>query len=423
MTAKKILIFFAIILSLLLLCGGAVAYCVFSERGSQFVAHHFLQYAFKNADISFDEMTGSFGSGFRLKNLVLTNTEQFPAGSIVRVQELSIVSPIWKMNKAEVVIVNGRVFLPQSDTIVLDGKYHDGQADFSLYTFNVNLDQLKKIFNLSGIPPAVFGDLDKVDLKISGTLVEPAVTGNLNIQKLNYKEMTLNKSPVSLDLKFKRKPGGYSCSGTVILTSGEITAKRVKVELKKSTLYIAGDIANPSFYIEGQSKVENTDIHILLTGTKDKPDLNLTSDSGESKEKLLLMLATGKSWKSLDTAIATQQVSPDLVKDIIKYFVFPDSGDKLANKLGIKSVSLTMEENKRGIGVKKQVTRNLDVGYEVEETQVSPEEKTRQHILSGDVNVSDNLSVSVEKELKGPEQPSAPVPDDNKVFLKYKSSF
>lgn len=426
MALKKIITFMTVFLLGFLVCTGSFIYLLFTEKGSQVVTRQFLKHAFKNQDISFGGMKGHFGIGFKLENLEIKDLEQLPFGSVVRIQELILDNPIWDVQKANLVIRNGRIILPNSDPIIIDGKYKEGVLDFSLYVKSLDIAQLKKIFNTSEMRQSFEGNIENIDIKISESWTEPAVVGDFYIEKFIYQDFALIKSPAAVNLKFQNRTEGYVPTGTVILKEGKLLAKNTEINLQKSTFFITNDLKNTSFSIQGNSKIENTEIQISLSGTKDKPEIKLKSNTALPTERLFLMLATGKSWKGLDTSLDKKQISPDLVKDFIDYFMFDGSGDKLANKLGIRNVFLTLEKNKKGIGLKKKVTNNLDVGYEINETQVSPLEKTKQQKMSGDVNVSDNVSVSVEKEIRprdAAQQTIQEKPEDNKVLLKYKTKF
>lgn len=423
MELKKILNFIAFFLLGFLVCGGVFAYFFCTDKGSEITARYFLNHAFKNLDISFKEAKGNFGASFKLKNLEIMNSEKLPPGSIVRIQELILMNPLWDFQKTNFVLRNGRIILPDADPIVLEGNYSEGELDFSLYTKSLNAVEL---FNALKMGRLAAGDIENIDMRMSGSLREPAVVGNFNIEKFIYQDVSLTNSPTTINLKFRNRGEGYMPTGTIILEGGMLIVKNTKINLQKSIFFITDDIKNSSFSIQGNSKVEDVDIGISLSGTKDNPEIRLKSDAALPADRLLLMLATGKSWKGLDSSLDKKQISPDLVKDFIDYFIFSGSGDTLAKKLGIKNISMTLDRDKRGIGVKKQVMNNLDVGYEINETQVAPQQKTRQQKMSGDVQVSDSVSVSVEKEIRPmdkTQQSAQDTPTEDKVLLKYKTKF
>ncbi len=426
MALKKILNFIIIFLLGFLVCGMGFFYFVCTEKGSQIVARQFLSRAFKNPEISFGKMKGHFGMGLKLENLEIKNLEKLPSGNVVRIQELILENPIWDFQKANLVLRNGRIILPHSDPIVFDGNYKEGAVDFSFYARSLDITSFKEIFNMPQMSNSLSGSIGNVDMKLSGTWDEPTVIGDFYVEKFTYQDFALVESPATVNLKFKNQLEGYAPSGTITLNGGRLLAKNTQVNLQKSTFFITNDLTNPSFSIQGNSKIEDTDIQISLSGTKNNPEIKLKTDTALPTERLLLMLATGKSWKGLDTSLDKKQVSPDLVKDFIDYFMFSGSGDKLANKLGIKNIFLTLEKGKKGIGVKKKVTNNLDVGYEVNETQVPLQQPTRQQKISGDVQVSNNVSVSAEKEIRPrdvTQQGTQEKPEDNKVLLKYETKF
>ncbi|HBR14063.1 MAG TPA: hypothetical protein DD723_00770 [Candidatus Omnitrophica bacterium] len=420
---KKSLKFITFFLLGFLVCAGAFVYFICTEKGSQVVVRYFLEHAFKNLDISFKGMKGHLNVGFKLEDLEVKNLTKLPPGSVIRIQEFGLMNPVWDLQKINLVLGNGRVILPNADPIILEGNCTEAELNFSLYTKSFNVTEL---FNALEIGRLAAGNIENIDMRISGSLREPVVVGNFDIEKLIYQDVSLTNSPAAINLKFQNHPGGYTPSGTIILEGGKLVAKNTEINLQKSTFFITNDIKNPSFSIQGNSKIEDMDIRISLSGTKDNPEIMLKSDAALPTERLFLMLATGKSWKGLDASLDKKQISPDLVKDFIDYFVFSGSGDKLANELGIKNVFLTLEKDKKGIGIKKKVMNNLDVGYEINETRGSPQQKTKQQKMSGDVKVSNKVSVSVEKEIRPKDetqQSEQDTPTDGNVLLKYKTKF
>ena len=119
--------------------------------------------------------------------------------------------------------------------------------------------------------------------------------------------------------------------------------------------------------------------------------------------------------------------SSDMVKDFFDYAFLGGSGEEMAQKLGIKDGWVRLTQNTRVIGIKKSLSDELDIGYQVEETKNMDRTKEVKYKVLGDVQVTDAISVSVEKELKknepiSQEQNKKNIADD-KVFIKYEKRF
>lgn len=140
----------------------------------------------------------------------------------------------------------------------------------------------------------------------------------------------------------------------------------------------------------------------------------------------MLMFLTGKNLDSIDSSVDKKKMTPDLAKDMVDYFLLGGEGGRLAQKLGIKDVSIIYDKDVAGIGVKKEVTDFLDVGYQLEQKGIDSETADLKHTLGADFKLNKNLSVEVDKELyqyHNQERIGDPIKPDDKILLKYKSWF
>ena len=174
--------------------------------------------------------------------------------------------------------------------------------------------------------------------------------------------------------------------------------------------------------------MDDVRINVKFKGTKEQPDLQLTSDPPAPSEKLLLMLATNKSWQGLDQLVFKNQLSADLVKDIVDFSVFHGTGGKIAQKFGIKDLSLDFDKDKRGLKLRKEILRNLDVGYEVRQKKAPERTDQIEQKVSGNIQVTEQVSVDVQREIKNGQEQTAEgiqpqeVPEES-ILLKYKRAF
>jgi hypothetical protein len=157
----------------------------------------------------------------------------------------------------------------------------------------------------------------------------------------------------------------------------------------------------------------------------------LTSDAPYPKEQLLLMLATGRSWSGMGSAVDTNKMTPQLTSDFVDYFLFGGSRGKVVEWLALSDVSLIAEERAQGVSLSKDVTDKFGVGYGVKvgarsADRTQPREVTQ--TLESDYRLTDRLTISAQKELRAARQPSGGVPDsadmpDDRIFLRYRSQF
>ena len=216
--------------------------------------------------------------------------------------------------------------------------------------------------------------------------------------------------------------------GRVVMQSGAVSGSRTAViELQRSSVSFSGNPANPRLDIRGTAQVERTKIHVAVTGSAAEPEIKLSSQPALSEDVLLLMLATNRSWKGAEGLFGTQRISPDLAKDFIDYFVFAGQGSAIARRFGISDISLTYDENVRGIIIKKDVLPSLEAYYGIEQSQKKGEAPDTTHTLGGEYRVTDAVSVSGERSFiqKGADAGTAEGEQStrDRIFLKYKTQF
>ena len=137
------------------------------------------------------------------------------------------------------------------------------------------------------------------------------------------------------------------------------------------------------------------------------------------------MLATNKSWKMTEGALVKGQMSPDVTRDFLDYFLFAGSGGKLAQYFGLKDLTFQLNGKTKGVGVKKDITNNLDLSYSVEKEQVKEKNGSAVQKLGSGYKLTDTIAVEAERELKQEKanEGQDEATSDDKVLLKYKKSF
>jgi hypothetical protein len=138
------------------------------------------------------------------------------------------------------------------------------------------------------------------------------------------------------------------------------------------------------------------------------------------------MLATGKKWSGINTVFSKGAIPSDLAVDFIDYFMLGGAGSKISESLGITGFAVTFDEEKKGIEIRKSVSDKAELGYGITQTQNKEEAQEITQKLSGELKVTDTISVSGEKEFKQPgatENSSEEQQTNDKIMLKFKKDF
>ncbi|HQP91966.1 MAG TPA: hypothetical protein PLU24_04755, partial [Candidatus Omnitrophota bacterium] len=88
------------------------------------------------------------------------------------------------------------------------------------------------------------------------------------------------------------------------------------------------------------------------------------------QERLLMMLITGKSWTGSKTGIKEGELSADMLKEFVDFFILGGSSGEFFKKFGIDGIILKFDQDKqsKGIGIKKDITKNVEVSYTIEQS-------------------------------------------------------
>jgi hypothetical protein len=170
------------------------------------------------------------------------------------------------------------------------------------------------------------------------------------------------------------------------------------------------------------------DIAVTLEGTRNQPDLRVSSSPSLPQPQLLLALATNKTWQDTKEQIRQGTVSADTVKEFIDYFAFAGTGESLAQRLGFKNISVTYQDQTKGLSVTRELTDRIDATYAVEQTRPEDGPVTTDQKIGGEIKINQNLSIGASKELpdqtqnqqtQGQEAETA----EEEVFFKFQKTF
>jgi len=423
MKINKLIVFGGIIFLLV----ATVCLLVYTTPGSKFVANKIISRYVEHEDLVYKNLDGNLGNGMEFKNLELKDIKNFPEGSTLQIQRLFLNLTSLSLNGVYAEFENIRLKLPDSDPIVMSGLFKERQLDINIYSIGFTVTEvLSYLPDFKKLIP-IKGDVNEIDLYVTGSYLEPRVKGTLVIDRFVYKGFLLSNAPIGVDIQLKDIKDGVKLHGSVILEKGELQTKKVLVKLEQGDLNFSGPWNQPRINLKGSAKVEKTKISIGLKGTVEKPELALSSEPSYPRQKLMIMLATGKSWQSVEDSIDNGLNSAALTKDFVDYFFFAGKSNQFAKRFGISDFSIKLDGNNRGIAAKKELSEKLEVGYGVEQSKGSEEQKNITQKLEGEYKLNEKISVGVEREIKQKQSNGLldeQVNENNdKVLLKYKKSF
>ncbi|MBU1906124.1 MAG: translocation/assembly module TamB [Candidatus Omnitrophica bacterium] len=420
----KVLIFFTIITCI---AGVAVYYLIFTTKGSSFITRTVLSNYVDSESVDIKKIEGSLAQTLVFQDIEFNNLKWLPQGSNLKIQKLEVYLGSFSIKGLNLKIFNGRLNFSGSDVILFYGNYQDAALDFTVYSNVVGVYETLDFFAKSSELKNLSGTLRNVDIKIKGSFLEPELSGEFQIEKLSQKAFTMKNCPGSLNLQLKDIKNNLKLYGEILLNKGELFGpKTAIINLEESKIIFSGEPKKPTFNLKGTSKVGDTKINIGLKGNIDQPDLKLTSQPPLPQEQLLVMLATNKTWQGAGSAIKKGELSADLAKDFLDYFVFSGSGHKIAEKFGLSDISVKFDKETKGIGATKDISDKTSASYSIEQPQNKEQKSATTHKVGAEYKITDSISLGAEKELKQDNetgQVQEKQKTDDKVFLKFKKEF
>ncbi|MCK5014513.1 MAG: translocation/assembly module TamB domain-containing protein [Candidatus Omnitrophica bacterium] len=404
-------------------------FSLFTTAGSRAIVTTLISKYTDAKNITFENVTGTIAQGVTFKNIEIKSVKELSNETILKIQKLFIKLKDFNYRNIFVEIENARLKLPASEPIIITGNLREQMLDVNIYSngFTVNeivsyLPDLKKLIPIKG-------EVTGVDLYIKDHYFEPRVVGDFKISKFHYKGFTLTECPARVDIELKEIQNDARSFGYVNIRDGNLQSQKSIIKQMKGSINFSGHWNQISFNLSGKAKIEKVNIEIGLKGYLDKPELSLSSEPSFSRQKLMVMLATGKSWRSVENVMDAGIISSsEMTKDFIDYYFFAGKKNKFAELLGIHDVSVKFDKDTKGIEAKKGVTDKLDIGYGIEQQSNGQQEKTTKQKIQGECNLTNTLSVGVEKGVKKTQSldnldPARDTVEDDEVYFKYKKSF
>lgn len=428
MFRSKFKIVVGLLLIVIVFLGVGISFFLFTTQGVEAVLKTVLSRHAEKGNINYTSLDGNLVQGVTFEDIELKSLNHFPEGTTLRIQKLFVNLTSLGVEGLLIEAENARLRLPDSEPIIIAGTFKDEHLDFNVYSKGLTIESFLSYFlQARRAHVKVTGSINDIDLYIKGEYTSPFITGEFSLDQLSYKGIVLSESHGTVDFNAKDFNDDLKLIGNVVINSGLIKSKRTVVKLEESKILFLGLPRNPSFDLKGNSTIEKTKIQIALKGSFEKPDLQLSSEPSCPREKIMLMLATGKSWKGAEESLDNGILSPNLTKDFIDYFIFAGKGNRFAQKFGLSELSVNFDKKKSGVSAKKALTEKIDVGYGIEQSKETEQQKKVTQKLESEYKLNEKISVGIEREIKQKQLNGLldeQVNENNdKVLLKYKESF
>jgi len=399
-------------------------FCV--AGGSTFLMKTLLSHYVGAEDIQVAQSEGFLFNQLSYKDIELREIKGLPQDAVLKIQQLDFALQWPDVERTSLTLRNGRIIFPLEEPLLFYGAYQNEKLDVTVYTREINVKDLLNLFTGGESFKRVSGNVVNLESYLQGPLSNVALTGSFQLESFSNNRFLLTESPGALNFKRVGLPPQVQLEGEILLEKGKVfLTPQALIELKPSRIIFSGDPKTPTLDIKGSATVEGTQIHLKLAGDLDQPELQLTSQPPMPQERLLIMLATGKSWRHAAAALEQGHISPESAGEFIDYFLHAGPANRFTKQLGIHVEAVTLTDQAKGIQIKKAVTDRLETRYGIEQAQEDVQQRSTTHKAGVGIKVTDTLSLEGERKMKqldtSHENPD--VPPEDEVLLKYKKTF
>ncbi|NLE64591.1 MAG: hypothetical protein GX606_01600 [Elusimicrobia bacterium] len=379
-------------------------------------------------DTTWETIRGNLLKGVTITNMEVRRVSFLPEEAVLRVGELHLKASSADVFSWQMCFLNARILLPDADPLVADGRLEEGRWVVNIHTRTLAIRRILEFFPGLAHVSRVSGDLEAVELSIDAFEEEIRLAGTLRVKSGRYGDNLLEDADLHIDLILAPGASRWSLRGKVVILSGDLVTLHARTRLARSQITIGQDPLDPELDINGRARVGKTSVDIKVTGTRRDPVLSLTSDPPRSREELLLLLTTGKAWGGVDGALDTGKMTPQMSADLVDYFLFGGAGRRLGRVVGLDRISVNMDPQSQGISLRKDVTGALGIDYGLERELKEDQTVRYRHRLSGEYDLTDRLTIGLQKELlpgsqaAGPDETGIGRPDD-RFYWRYRQAF
>ncbi|MCG8430463.1 MAG: translocation/assembly module TamB [Candidatus Omnitrophica bacterium] len=312
------------IIAILVCCACAVSvyYLGCTPGGAAFVLNRALSHTDYVQSYGYKQIEGSLLQGLSIRQLVLKGLRDFPEGSECRLSRLDLgLSSVLPPFNPEVVFSEGRLFLQGSEPVSFEGRYDSGEIRARVEARRMNIESLGEFFaQLSAQARSVSGTLTGADIVLSGPPDELLLKGSLIIEECRYRLFRLRQIPLLFDLVVRKTGDRELVFGTVSITGGTFSGKKTApLLLRESSILFDGEPSLAQLDITAGAQVDEVVITARLRGPMERPEFSLSSEPPLSREELLLILATGYSFRDVVDSVKRDGGIVDKLKDFFTY--------------------------------------------------------------------------------------------------------
>ncbi len=390
---------------------------------------------------------GNWSQGLTVYEVEAGDFSWLPTGSAIRIQraEFSGASARFEPQRVQ----NGRLQLPASDPVLFSGIARPEALQVQLYAKHIEIQTASAVFTRWQAIKIVTGTFTDVQAVLTGTWKELTFDGRCAIERLQRKGAIVSDSTGAFHLTLSNLGKGLRLNGQVSIHRGVLNAKQTTIHLQQGQILFTGVPRNPAYDLKGVSTIDGVRVNITLKGTQDQPDLRLSSDPPIQEDWLLLMLATGRRWRGAETSAMEGQISPDLAKDFIDFFLLGGLGTRMAQHLGISDISLIFNPQERRVGVATTIGDKVEFRYETDQPRprdtgiepITTDATTTTYRVGAGYKLTDDSSVRIEGErqlnsaspsstssgsgsaVEAPEPLTPESEPNDSIFLKFQKKF
>ncbi|MDD5573637.1 MAG: translocation/assembly module TamB domain-containing protein [Candidatus Omnitrophica bacterium] len=402
-----------------------LGWLLFTPSGAHLAVRHVISHVFGAEDYSIGKMEGFLFGHLTVKDLEIRRFRgRLSSGPAARISKADIFFTAPSLKGLNVEVHNGRLILPDAGCVVIDGVYQDGVFEGEIFGRDIYVTDLPAFFQSRAKELEGFsGRINRLECRLKVSRRTWDIRGKARVTNISGSRFVLEDCPFG----FQAESSGSGLSAAVNIYGGRLTLPHVSVLLKPGRLSLAAkDPQDLRFDLKGVAQVEDIAIGIYLRGTLKEPKIRLDSDTSFSQERLLVMLLTGRSWRSAEESLSRGGVSADLIKDALDFLFFGGKATELARLLGVSEVHLEIDQDKKGFGLGAQVTARARLNYTVSQQECPTGNVSVTQKTALVYRVADHLSVEGEKEMRSEQTitntTQLPEPNDA-VFLKYKQNF
>lgn len=420
---KRTLVLIVVILVLGVVAAMAAGayYLAMTKSGAQTAARMFFASAVHPQTQRVAEVEGTLQQGVVYRNLELTNLKYLPPGTTLRIQELKLELESFSLDGVSVSIVNGRLLLPEAETVVFDGVLAKGTVQLTVYTHQVHVAMLRELIPKQSMLRALSGVLRDCEVRVEGTRENLEIRGKVNVEEASWHNIVLRGCPVTIEAQAQKLLTDARVKGVARFQGGTLAgAKTAVITLMPSSLQFKTVPQEFELNMRGTAKVENTSITITAVGTKDEMDMKVISDPPQPQARLLVMVITNQSWQGTETEYGMGMSSRAAASDVINYFLF-GKDNAVAKTLGVDRFSVELEPGVTGAKMEKDISPKTSVSYEHKRENDPGVQETVNRTLNGDYKLSDLISLEAERNVEM--RPDQEQQVERSLWFKFKKKY